>query len=103
MEIFPSRREFERLSRKGNVVPVYGELLADMETPVSAFLKLDDGRFSYLLESVEGSEKVARFSFIGTSPRLVFSSTGRHIEISETGRNGRISVKRFETKTDPLR
>ncbi len=103
MEIFPSRREFERLSRKGNVVPVYGELLADMETPVSAFLKLDDGRFSYLLESVEGSEKVARFSFIGTSPRLVFSSTGRHVEISETGRNGRISVKRFETKTDPLR
>ncbi len=103
MEIFPPRREFERLSRKGNVVPVYGELLADMETPVSAFLKLDDGRFSYLLESVEGSEKVARFSFIGTSPRLVFSSTGRHIEISETGRGGRISVKRFETKTDPLR
>ena len=62
MQITPSEAEFAKLARQGNVIPVYGEVLADLETPVSAFLKLDDGRFSYLLESVEGTEKVARFS-----------------------------------------
>ena len=102
MQIVPSATEFARLARHGNVIPVFGELLAGLETPVSAFLKLDDGRFSYLLESVEGAEKVARFSFLGSGPRLVFTSTGRHVEISET-RPGRAStVRRFETGADPL-
>src|SRR3989344_6106196 len=102
MIIRPSESEFVKLAKQGNVIPVFGELLADLETPVSAFLKLDDGRFSYLLESVEGAEKVARFSFLGSGPRLVFTSTGRHVEISET-RPGRAStVRRFETGADPL-
>ena len=82
---------------------MYGDMFADLETPVSAFMKLEDGHESFLLESVEGSEKVARFSFIGSRPRLVFSATGRHIEISETRTvAGRGTVRRFETKTDPL-
>ena len=81
MQIHPSLDEFVRLAKRGNVIPVYGELFADFETPVSAFLKVDDGRFSYLLESVEGTEKVARFSFLGSRPRLLVTGTGRHLEL----------------------
>ncbi len=102
MQIRPSLAEFLAFAKKGNVIPVYGEVLADLETPVSAFLKLDDARYSFLLESVEGSEKLARFSFLGSSPRLVFSSTDRHIEISETRKGLSTIVRRFETDTDPL-
>src|SRR3989338_1740101 len=77
MKIVPSEKEFLKMSKRGNVIPVYGQMQADLETPVGAFLKLDDGRFSYLLESVEGAEKVARFSFLGSQPRLLFTSAGR--------------------------
>lgn len=103
MEIRPSPAEFVKLARQGNVIPVYGKLLADLETPVSAFLKLDDGQFSYLLESVEGTEKVARFSFLGSHPRILMTSTGRHVEISEFGASGAPRIRRFETAEDPLR
>src|SRR3989338_8435868 len=101
MNIHPTEVEFVRLARQGNVIPVYGEVLADLETPVSAFQKLDDGRFSFLLESVEGTEKVARFSFLGSRPRLLFTSSGRHVEVSDF-RQGAVRVRRFETRTDPL-
>ncbi|MBI4597200.1 MAG: anthranilate synthase component I [Candidatus Omnitrophica bacterium] len=101
IHIHPTEAEFLRLAKQGNVIPVYGELLADLETPVSAFLKLDDGRFSYLLESVAGTEKVARFSFLGSRPRMLITATGRHMEISSLS-HGRVQVKRFETKDDPL-
>ncbi|MBI2104918.1 MAG: anthranilate synthase component I [Candidatus Omnitrophica bacterium] len=103
MNIYPTESEFLRLARRGNVIPVYGELFADLETPVSAFLKLDDGRFSYLLESVEGTEKVARFSFLGSRPRWLVTATGRHMEVSEFSRGGAPRVRRFETREDPLR
>ena len=103
MEIRPSEREFVALAKQGNVIPVYGELLADLETPVSAFLKLDDGRFSYLLESVEGTEKVARFSFLGSQPQQLVTSVGRHIEISDFQEGRAPRIRRFETADDPLR
>ncbi len=102
MQIRPSEAEFIRLARHGNVIPVYGELLADLETPVSAFLKLDDGRFSYLLESVEGTEKVARFSFLGSRPTMLLTSSGRHIELSELAEGRTTRLQRFETTSDPL-
>jgi anthranilate synthase component 1 len=103
MRITPSEAEFRRLSRRGNVIPVHGELLADLETPVSAFQKLNDGRFSFLLESVEGTEKVARYSFIGSRPRMLVTSAGRHVEIS-TFRDGNApAIRRIETSHDPLR
>jgi len=102
MQIRPTEQEFLRLARRGNVIPVYGELFADLETPVSAFLKLDDGRFSYLLESAAGAEKVARFSFLGSRPGLLFTSAGRHIEISEDPSGASPRVRRFETPQDPL-
>ncbi len=63
--LIPSRADYRILAAKGRSVPIYTELLADLETPVSAFLKLHDGRYGYLLESVEGGEKWARYSFIG--------------------------------------
>ncbi len=102
LQIRPSEAEFMKLAKKGNVVPVYGEFFADLETPVSAFLKLDDGQFSFLLESVEGAEKLARYSFIGSRPRLIFNNTGRLIEISRLDAKGKAQVERYETQKDPL-
>ena len=97
-QYFPSKAEFAKLAKKGALVPVYREILADLETPVSAYLKLGDRPYSYLLESVEGGEKLARFSVIGLAPQLVFRSTGRRITISEPGR----ADKTFTTSADPL-
>ncbi len=75
--IYPDFKEFKKLARKGNVIPVYKEILADLETPVSAFLKIDDGEYSYLLESVESQENVGRYSFLAANPSFVFSSKAR--------------------------
>src|SRR5512140_4025789 len=62
---------FRRLAREGNFVPVYREIIADLLTPVSAFLKIGGlERESFLLESVEGGERVARYSFLGCDPFL---------------------------------
>jgi len=68
--VYPGFEEFKNLSEKGNLVPVYTEVLADIETPVSAFLKLSTPP-SFLLESVEGGEKWARYSFLGINPSKV--------------------------------
>jgi anthranilate synthase component 1 len=96
--IRPSLSEFLALSRKANVIPLYKEVSADLDTPVSSFLKLRKDRFSFLLESVEGQEKIARFSFLGTKPYLVFKSKGRRVEISGPGR----APETYETERDPL-
>lgn len=66
----PSLDEVRQIAAegRGNLVPVYREVTADLETPVSAFLKVARGRHSFLLESVEGGERLARYSFIGTEP-----------------------------------
>jgi anthranilate synthase component 1 len=82
----PSFSEFERLSRTGNLIPVCREFLADMETPVSAFRKLDGPYHSFLLESVEGGEKWGRYSFIGIGPCIIFRCRGRHVEIKRLGK-----------------
>ena len=73
---FPDLATFQKLSRQGNLIPVYREIMADMDTPVTAFKKLDDGRFSFLLESIEGGEKWGRYSFLGSSPSRVIRSKG---------------------------
>ena len=62
----PDFGAFERLAGEGyNLIPVYREISADLETPVSAFIKVARGQRSFLFESVEGGENVARFSFLG--------------------------------------
>ena len=64
----PDLESVEKLSGEGTLVPVYREIEADLETPVSAYLKVARGDYSFLLESVEGGERMARYSFIGTEP-----------------------------------
>ena len=78
---YPDRQEFLRRARRGNMTPVYKEILADMETPVSAFKKIGKGDYSFLLESVEGGERMARFSFLGSGASLVLKSKGNIVEI----------------------
>ena len=73
---YPSLEEVKGLSGQGNLVPVYREIEADLETPVSAYLKVARPPYSFLLESVEGGERLARYSFIGTEPYAVLK-TGR--------------------------
>jgi len=96
---YPDKEEFKKLARKGNVIPVYKEISADIDTPVSSFLKIDDGSYSYLLESVEGGEKIGRYSFLGSNPSLIFQSKGRTIEIIERAKS---KSTKFVTKKDPL-
>jgi anthranilate synthase component 1 len=71
--IQPSFAEFQRLAKHGNLVPVYEVLPADLLTPVGAYLRLAQGsRYSFLLESVEGGEKIARYTFVGAEPAEIF-------------------------------
>jgi anthranilate synthase component I len=96
---YPSLKEFFQLCHKGNVIPIYKEINADLDTPVSAFLKIKKSDYAFLLESVEGQEKIARYSFLGSDPALVFKSKGRRIELRYP--HTRIT-RRFTTATDPL-
>ncbi|KPJ65620.1 anthranilate synthase [candidate division WOR-1 bacterium DG_54_3] len=77
---YPDKQEFVKLSKKGNLIPVYKEIVADMETPVSAYKKIE-GDYSFLLESVEGGEKIARYSFLGTCSRQAVLSPKSFFEI----------------------
>ena len=69
----PALADVRRMAGRGNIVPVYREVRADLETPVSAFLKVARGPYSFLLESVEGGERMGRYSFIGTEPYRVLA------------------------------
>jgi anthranilate synthase component 1 len=70
----PTLEEFKELRNQGNLVPVYREIAADSHTPLSAFSKVKRGAYSFLLESVEGSQHAARYSFIGTEPYKVLNT-----------------------------
>jgi len=93
----PSLEEFSSLATSGNMIPVWTELAADYETPVSAFQKLSEGHSEpcFLLESAENSEQIGRFSFLGTDPRLEIRASGRDISVREKGASD------FETKVLP--
>jgi len=82
LETKPSFSEFRLMAMQGNLIPVYQEFLADTETPVSAYLKIRDKSFSYLLESADGGKKWGRYSFIGYKPYLTALSRHREMEIS---------------------
>ena len=73
MGVTPTLDAARAWASHGNLIPVYRDYLADMETPVSVYEKVAKGTHSFLLESVEGGERLARYSFIGTEPRLVAS------------------------------
>ncbi len=97
----PTREEFLKKADRGNLIPVYREIIADMETPVSAFRKIADSPHAFLLESVEGGENLARYSFLGSSPMAVFRSKGQEVEISFA--NGRRESFRDAMPLDRLR
>jgi anthranilate synthase component 1 len=71
---YPTLEEIKKQKKDGNMIPIYREIVADLETPVSAFLKVSRGGYSFLLESVEGGERLARYSFIGTEPYRVLAT-----------------------------
>src|SRR3954466_4549707 len=98
MNIHPSREVFVSLAAQGNVIPVYSDLMADFETPVSAYAKLKDAGPSYLLESVEGGEQLSRYSFIGCRPRKIFICGPVTTEIRQAGQ----PVQTLPTPADPL-
>ncbi|MBI5587488.1 MAG: anthranilate synthase component I [Deltaproteobacteria bacterium] len=79
----PSLDVFKEKAATAKIVPVFRDILADTETPVSAFLKMDPGADAFLLESVEGGEKWGRYSFLGAAPRLTVRSKGNKVEIIE--------------------
>jgi anthranilate synthase component 1 len=95
---YPDFKEFEQKAKEGNLIPVYREILADFETPVTAFLKIDHGDYSYLLESVEQGEKIGRYSFMGSSPFMVFQSKGKTVTLIREGKKEVI-----RKVSDPLR
>ncbi len=97
MAIVPDRATFLEKAKQGNLVPVWKEVLADQETPVSAYKRVrkylrekDHASHTYLLESVEGGENIGRYSFIGGNPRTVLRAYGRRVEIQTQGQALRV-------------
>lgn len=102
--VTPTREEFHARARCGNLIPVYREMLADRLTPVSAYEALTAGdnpeqSYAFLLESVEGGERIGRYSFLGSNPSLIFRSKGREANIQE---NGTIRTQAIAPGDDPL-
>ncbi len=96
---YPTLEDFREAAKSGNTIPVYRSIMADMETPVSAFYKLMPDNYAFLLESVEGGENIARYSFLGSQPSVLFHSKGHQVTI-EYLEKGETVVEEYE---DPLR
>src|SRR5512139_507279 len=82
----PTLEEFLKLADQGNLIPVTCQLLADVETPLSAYRKIRGPGESFLLESVEGGEHIGRYSFVGCNPRAVIRQIGPRVELLENGK-----------------
>lgn len=82
----PTLEEFLKFAAQGNLVPVTRRILADLETPLSAYRKIRGAGESFLFESVEGGEHIGRYSFVGCNPRAVIRQDGSHVQIFENGR-----------------
>jgi anthranilate synthase component 1 len=96
---------FKRLSSEGNLIPLYREILADFETPVSAFTKIDHGPSAYLFESVEGGEKWARYSFLGSGSPVLLQEDQGAVVMRRGARVERfpVSMRTDETPLDRVR
>jgi anthranilate synthase component 1 len=92
VEYFPKLEEFRGLAKEGNLVPVFRELSADLDTPVSVFLKLRQEAPTFLLESVEGGEKLGRYSFLGIGHNVVLKSSGNKAIIHRNGERQRVNL-----------
>src|SRR5207237_10756862 len=82
----PKLDEFLKLAAQGNLIPVTRRLLADIETPLSAYRKIRGAGESFLFESVEGGEHIGRYSFVGCNPRALIRQIGNCVEIIENGK-----------------
>src|SRR5271155_5758579 len=82
----PTREEFLELAAQGNLIPVARRLLADIETPLSAYRKIRGPGESFLFESVEGGEHLGRYSFVGCNPRAVMRQTASQVEVLQNGK-----------------
>lgn len=110
LETRPSFEEFEKMSKQGNLIPVYREFLADMDTPVSAYLKIRDKSFSYLLESADGGKRWGRYSFIGYMPFMTVIFRNEKLEVIEGDRttviadidNPLIALRSLSKKFNPV-
>jgi len=101
--LYPFEKEFIKLTAQGNLIPVVRELPADLETPVSAYLKLSKGsKYSFLLESVEGEERIARFSFVARDPEMIIRCAADQIEITDLS-GPKKKVRKESHGGDPLR
>ena len=93
----PTPSEFLRLAQQGNLIPVTRTILADFETPLSAYRKIRGQGESFLFESVEGGEHLGRYSFVGCNPRAIIKQTGNRVEVIE---NGKV-VEKFAVSREP--
>ena len=93
VEYFPSMEKFRGLAKEGNLVPVFRELPADLDTPVSVFLKLRQEAPTFLLESVEGGEKLGRYSFLGIGHNVVLKSSGNKAIIHRNGERQKLDLE----------
>lgn len=93
----PKLDEFLKLAAQGNLIPVTRRLLADIETPLSAYRKIRGAGESFLFESVEGGEHIGRYSFVGCNPRSLIRQTGNRVEIIENGK----TVESFTVSREP--
>jgi len=82
----PNLDEFVKLAQRGNLIPVSRKLLADIETPLSAYRKIRGPGESFLFESIEGGEHLGRYSFVGCNPRAIIRQTGDRVEVMENGK-----------------
>jgi anthranilate synthase component 1 len=90
----PDFKQFCALAKEGNLIPVFREVLADFETPVSAFAKIDEGPCAYLFESVEGGEKWGRYSFLGSGSPMMVQGSSTRLVLSDGRRRRGIPITR---------
>jgi anthranilate synthase component 1 len=103
MPFVPDRPGFLELARRGRLAFVYREVLADTDTPVSAYAKLGRGPYSFLLESVVGGDKWAAYSFLGVRPRAVVRARGEEVEVLTPADGGQLRVTERTHCADPVR
>ncbi len=93
----PSRSVFREQAARANIIPIWTEIVADGDTPISAFAKIGAEAPAYLLESAEQSDQVGRYSFLGAGARLMISAREKVVSVTEKGES-----KSFESSRDPL-
>jgi anthranilate synthase component 1 len=94
---YPNFEQFKRWAHGGNLIPIYREILADTETPVSALMKLSAKPHLFLLESVEGGEKWGRYTFLGSDPHVIYTVRGEEVRIQKNG-----EIRTYQHGGDPL-